>query len=185
MPETTEGPYYLTGEPERRDVTEGTAGDPLQLRLTVVDVATCRPVPGAIVEIWHADAQGAYSGFGTGASSRTLLRGSQPTGADGVAVFDTVHPGWYPGRTVHIHVKVRPDRSSTVVHTGQLFFDDASTDLVMGHTAYARSGRRTRNAQDGIYRSGGHRSTLTLTSTGTGDGTRHTGTITLGIANSV
>lgn len=185
MPEMTEGPYYLTGEPERRDVTEGTPGDPLQLRLTVVDVASCRPIPGAVVEIWHADAQGAYSGFGAGASSRTFLRGSQPTGADGVAVFDTVYPGWYPGRTVHIHVKVRPDRSSRTVHTGQLFFDDTDTDAVMTHGAYARSGSRTRNAQDGIYRGGGAQSTLTITSTGTGDGTRHVGTIALGIANSV
>src|SRR5262245_11982833 len=67
-PEMTEGPYYLTGEPERRDVTEGKAGTPLRLQLTVADATRCLPIPGAVVEIWHADAQGAYSGFGEGAS---------------------------------------------------------------------------------------------------------------------
>jgi len=100
-------------------------------------------------------------------------------------VFDTVYPGWYPGRTVHIHVKVRPDRTSNVVHTGQLFFDDSYTDTVMAHAAYARSGQRTRNAQDGIYRGGGDRSTLAVTGTGTGDAARHRGTLTLGITNAV
>jgi protocatechuate 3,4-dioxygenase beta subunit len=121
-PELTEGPYYIEGEQIRRNITEGKAGVPLTLRLRVVDASTCKPIKGAAVDIWHADAGGVYSGFGGGARSRTFLRGIQRTDANGVAVFRTIYPGWYPGRAVHIHLKVHVGGS--VVHTGQLFFPD-------------------------------------------------------------
>src|SRR5437879_5220532 len=73
-PEQTEGPYYIAGEKLRRNITEGRPGTPLALRLGVVDASTCKPIKGAIVDIWHADAGGAYSGFGAGSSSRTFMR---------------------------------------------------------------------------------------------------------------
>jgi protocatechuate 3,4-dioxygenase beta subunit len=113
----------LAGEKVRRNITEGKAGTPLRLRLSVLDASTCRPLKGAAVEVWHADAGGVYSGFGAGASSRTFMRGVQKTDAAGLAIFDTVYPGWYQGRTVHIHTKVH--LGGNVVHTGQLFFPDA------------------------------------------------------------
>src|SRR5437588_838015 len=106
-PEMTEGPYYISGEKLRRKITEGRPGTRLDLHLSVVDATSCRPIAGAVVDIWHADAGGVYSGFGAGASSRTFMRGVQKTDKTGLAVFRTVYPGWYQGRTVHIHVKVR------------------------------------------------------------------------------
>src|SRR5881396_2615616 len=119
-PEQTEGPYYIPNEKLRRNIAEGKPGTPLTLRLGVVDASTFRPIKGAAVDIWHADAAGVYSGFGQGAASRTFMRGIQRTDAKGVATFRTVYPGWYQGRTVHIHVKVHV--GGNVVHTGQLYF---------------------------------------------------------------
>src|SRR5215212_6545133 len=104
-PEQTEGPYYIAGEKLRRNITEGRPGVPLLLRLRVVDASTCRPITGAAVDIWHADALGVYSGFGAGRRNRTAMRGIQRTDRTGLARFRSVYPGWYQGRTVHIHVK--------------------------------------------------------------------------------
>ena len=113
-PEQTEGPYYIAGEKLRRNITDGRPGAPMQLRAFVVDATTCRPIKNAAVDIWHADAGGVYSGFGAGASNRTFMRGIQRTNAKGLALFRTVYPGWYQGRTVHIHVKVHV--GGNVVH---------------------------------------------------------------------
>jgi protocatechuate 3,4-dioxygenase beta subunit len=159
-PEQTEGPYYVPGERVRRNITEGRPGSPLTLHLTVVDASTCRPIKGAAVDIWHCDAGGVYSGFGQG-SGRAFLRGVQRTNAKGVATFQTIYPGWYPGRTVHIHVKVHVGGS--VVHTGQLYFRDAQTDAVYRKQPYRKRPRRTtRNASDAIFRNGGKRSLLSV-----------------------
>jgi Dioxygenase len=103
-PEQTEGPYYVEDAALRRNVTEGRPGVALALRLTVVNVASCRPIKGAAVEIWHCDASGVYSGVQ--GDTGMFLRGVQRADAKGVAVFKTIYPGWYQGRTVHIHTKV-------------------------------------------------------------------------------
>jgi protocatechuate 3,4-dioxygenase beta subunit len=163
-PEQTEGPYYIAGEKVRRDITEGRPGTTLLLRAYVVDARTCKPIKNAAVDIWHADASGVYSGFGQGAASRTFMRGIQRTNAKGLALFRTVYPGWYPGRTVHIHVKVHV--GGNVLHTGQLYFPDTVTDTVYRNAPYDdRPNRPTRNADDGIYRSGGKRSTVSVRKT--------------------
>ena len=160
-PEQTEGPYYIAGEKLRRNITDGHPGTPLMLHATVVDATTCRPIRNAAVDIWHADAAGVYSGFGSGASSRTFMRGIQRTNATGLAIFRTVYPGWYQGRTVHIHVKVHV--GGNVVHTGQLYFPDSLTDAVYRNAPYSsRPNRTTRNADDMIYRNGGSRSMLSV-----------------------
>src|SRR5439155_15827049 len=125
-PEQTEGPYYIADEKLRRNITEGKPGTPLALHLLVVHASSCKPIKGAAVDVWHADAGGVCSGFGAGAASRTFMRGVQKTDATGLARFDTVYPGWYQGRAVHIHIKVHV--SGNVVHTGQLFFPDTLTD---------------------------------------------------------
>jgi protocatechuate 3,4-dioxygenase beta subunit len=172
----TEGPFFLDRMAVRRDITEGRPGTPLQLRLTVVDAGTCRPIPGAPVDVWHADARGEYSGFGGGGSGTTFLRGIQIAGDDGTVTFDTVYPGWYPGRAVHIHLKAH--NGGNRVHTTQLFFDEDLTDEVYAASPYrGRSGSRTLNSQDSIYRNGGSRSTLAVSR----DGDAYTGTLTLGI----
>src|SRR5262245_3879060 len=103
-PEQTEGPYYVEDAAVRRNVTEGKPGIPLSLRLTVVNASNCRAIKGALVEIWHCDAEGVYSGVSQqGTENDLFLRGVQRTGAKGLASFRTIYPGWYPGRTVHIH----------------------------------------------------------------------------------
>jgi protocatechuate 3,4-dioxygenase beta subunit len=176
-PEQTEGPYYLEDHRVRRDITEGKPGTPLALRLTVVDVSTCKPIRGAAVDIWHCDAGGVYSG--TTAPSTRFLRGVQRTDAKGLALFKTIYPGWYPGRTVHVHVMVHV--GGNVAHTGQLYFSDSLTDRVYRSRPYSRRPRRTtRNAADSIYRNGGRRSTLTLRKSGSG----YVGSISMGVQRS-
>jgi protocatechuate 3,4-dioxygenase beta subunit len=173
-PEMTEGPYYVPSEAVRRTITEGRPGTPLALRLTVVSVSTCKPIAGAKVDVWHADALGVYSGVQ--GNTGTFMRGVQPTNAHGIAVFDTLYPGWYTGRAVHIHVKVH--LGGNVVHTGQLFFPDTLTDRVYRAAPYdTRPGRDTRNATDAIFRNGGSRSMLALSRSGSG----YAGAIVLGV----
>jgi protocatechuate 3,4-dioxygenase beta subunit len=173
-PEQTEGPYYLEGDLVRRNITERKPGAPLTLRLTVLDVSTCKPIRGAAVDVWHCDAAGVYSGV-QGDTGR-FLRGIQRTNAKGIAVFQTIYPGWYPGRTVHIHVKVA--LGGNVVHTGQLYFPDRVTDVVYRRAPYSRRPNRSpRNAGDSIFRNGGSRSTLRLVRSGS----RYVGSIAMGV----
>ncbi|KHQ55210.1 intradiol ring-cleavage dioxygenase [Mameliella alba] len=132
LPETTEGPYYFDPELIRRDITEGREGEAMRLQLQVVD-PECQPMEGARVDIWHCDARGIYSGYrnrGTDFDARgeTFLRGTQTTGDRGVATFDTIYPGWYPGRTTHIHYKVFLDERSVL--TSQIFFPDALSEYL-------------------------------------------------------
>ena len=157
-PEQTQGPYYIRGEHVRRNITDGRPGMALVLRTRVVDASTCRPIRRAAVDVWHADAGGVYSGFGAG-EGRSFLRGVQRTDAHGRAIFRTIYPGWYPGRTVHIHVKVHI--AGNVVHTGQLYFPDAVTDAAYRRPPYdQRPNRDTRNATDFVFRNGGKQSLL-------------------------
>jgi protocatechuate 3,4-dioxygenase beta subunit len=173
-PEMTEGPYYLPNEAVRRNITEGRPGTPLRLRLSVVNASTCRPISNAAVDIWHADALGVYSGVQ--GNTGTFMRGIQRTDANGLALFDSVYPGWYQGRAVHIHVKVH--LGGSVVHTGQLFFPDSLTDKVYAASPYDTRGRRdTRNATDAIFRNGGSRSMLTLARSAAG----YVARITMGV----
>jgi protocatechuate 3,4-dioxygenase beta subunit len=165
-PEQTEGPYYVEGDKVRRNITEGRAGVALTLQLKVVDASTCKPVKGAAVDIWHCDATGVYSGTQVqNTEGQTFMRGIQKTNASGVATFRTVYPGWYRGRTVHIHVKVHI--GANVVHTGQLYFPDRVTDAVYKRSPYSsRPSRETRNANDSIFRNGGSKSLLSLKRSG-------------------
>ncbi len=152
--EVTEGPYYLDLDLVRRNIKGDRRGTPLALRFTVVDAATCRVLPAATVEIWHADAAGTYSGVsGNGGN---FLRGAQRTSSRGVARFDTIFPGWYRGRTPHIHMKVFAGGDE--VHTGQVFFRPAVTKKIYGAGVYRSRGQAdTSNASDSIYREAGER----------------------------
>jgi protocatechuate 3,4-dioxygenase beta subunit len=158
-PATTEGPFYNDPKLVRADITEGRPGVPTELKLQVVD-AMCRPLANARVDVWHCDATGLYSGYGgqgddrgTSTVGATFMRGTQMTGADGVATFKTVYPSWYRGRTTHIHFKVFLDAASVL--TGQLFFPDALSEYLYRNVApYTgrRSMRDTSNAADAIAR---------------------------------
>lgn len=171
-PELTEGPYYVDGELIRQNIVEDRAGIPLRLQIAVADATACTPVENAAVDIWHCDSHGYYSGVSgnmpgpdadqaevAAAAQATFLRGIQLTSADGVAEFETIYPGWYISRTIHIHMKVHLDgeagktyEGGHTAHTGQLFFDDAITEQVMQLEPYA--GRpdeyRTLNSDDNI-----------------------------------
>jgi protocatechuate 3,4-dioxygenase beta subunit len=157
--ELTEGPYYFDVDAIRSDIREDRAGTLLRLGLRVRDAGTCEPIENAIVDVWHCDAEGLYSGFesastggpGGGRSDQeTYLRGAQATNAGGIAEFRTVYPGAYPGRTVHIHAKVHLDRRTVL--TTQVFFDDGFTDRVYAEPPYRRQpARDVRNDSDPIF----------------------------------
>ncbi|WP_308268679.1 intradiol ring-cleavage dioxygenase [Yinghuangia soli] len=181
----TEGPYYLDNALVRQDITEGKAGVPLKLRLTVQDTtASCNPVAGAAVEIWHCDAWGYYSGFTTanpggsapaesadtsGANANTYLRGYQVAGADGTVEFTSIVPGWYTPRVTHIHVKVHTGgqlqdgtyEGGKVNFTGQLFVPDAVGEAVYALAPYNQhTGTPTKLDDDMVYDGGGTQSGL-------------------------
>ncbi|WP_405094408.1 hypothetical protein [Micromonospora sp. NBC_01412] len=220
---TTQGPYYFDADKIRRDIREDRPGTRLRVAIRVQDSEKCAPLPNAVVEIWHCDAAGLYSGAegqstGGGAPGGTppsgapgggpggtlpsgapgggpggtppsgapgggpggtppsgapgggapgggsegeaadltptddkrYLRGAQVTNADGIVEFVTVWPGWYRGRTVHIHAMVHVNNNRVL--TTQVMFDEASNTKVFAAAPYAtHTGRDTFNDKDNIY----------------------------------
>jgi protocatechuate 3,4-dioxygenase beta subunit len=145
LPEQAAGPFFADNALKRSDIRAGRPGAPLQLTLNVLLLknGACTPLPGAHVDLWQCDAGGVYS-------DGTFLRGYQLTDASGTTGFTTVYPGWYAGRAVHIHFKIRTE---THQFASQLYFDDAVTDRVHAREPYAnRTGRRVRNSKDGMFR---------------------------------
>ncbi len=168
-PALTEGPFFVDERLNRSNLAAGTTRPsvaravPLELKLGVYGVrgSTAAPVCGAHVDIWHSDAIGAYSDEGGQGMQRedtrgqTWLRGYQLTDKSGAVTFKTIYPGWYMGRTPHIHFKVRtytPNGREAYELTSQFFFDDTLSDRVFGRAPYnTRTIRRPRNLDDGIY----------------------------------
>jgi protocatechuate 3,4-dioxygenase beta subunit len=155
----TIGPCHANDAPVRFDVTEGRPGLPTRVAFRLVDAATCKPVPNADIEIWHTDARGIYSGAETDkmctlddklALGGLACRGLQKTDADGVASLLTVYPGWYRGRTIHIHCRIVAGEKELLI--SQIYFDDSLTDIVHGqHPDYdSRPMRETRNSDDNL-----------------------------------
>lgn len=166
-PELTEGPFYVDPELVRAEIAEGRPGLPLHLRLQVVG-ADCSPITGARVDVWHCDAGGDYSGVenlggGADTTGQTFLRGTLATGEDGTVSFRTIFPGWYRGRTPHIHYKVFLGDSRVL--TSQLFFDDAASAQVYATSPHyvSRGNADTTNATDGIAQDAGQGALCTLT----------------------
>ncbi|MPY53786.1 intradiol ring-cleavage dioxygenase [Streptomyces acidicola] len=173
-PQTTEGPYYVDTDGEvhqRADIAEGRPGVPLQLRITVLSADQGTPVPGATVEVWHCDALGYYSGHlahdpdtlptmnESGhvppSDGSRFLRGGQPTDADGAAEFNTIYPGWYFTRSIHIHTKVRV--GGREVYTGQLYLPEEYNEAIEAFPPYNQHTtlQRLPNKDDLVYRSAG------------------------------
>jgi protocatechuate 3,4-dioxygenase beta subunit len=168
-PRQTEGPYFVDERLNRSDIRSDPsdrsvkAGAELSLAFRVLQVNgnSCVPLPGATVDIWHCDAMGVYSdvqdrSFDT--SGKKFLRGYQVTDEKGIAQFITIYPGWYEGRTVHIHFKIRTESSSQQNYefTSQLYFDDSLTDRVQVQSPYSSKGKRTlKNDEDRIFQDGG------------------------------
>ena len=176
--ETTEGPYYLDLDLVRRNIKGARRGIPLTLRFKVVNARTCRALRNAAVELWHADASGAYSGVS--GNSGNWLRGIQRTNPEGRVRFETIFPGWYPGRTPHIHVKVFV--SGREVHTGQVFFPTSALRAVYGEGGYRAQGSPgAANSSDGIYREAGKRSVVSLQRKGSRVSAGYNGSLTIGV----
>jgi protocatechuate 3,4-dioxygenase beta subunit len=191
---TTQGPYYFDADKVRSDIREDRQGVRLRVAIKVQDSETCEPLKNAVVEIWHCDAAGLYSGaesLSTGgggnpppsgaptgpppsggpgggpggggegdgsmdltpADDKRYLRGAQVTNAEGIVEFTTIWPGWYRGRTIHIHAMVHV--SSERVLTTQIMFDEELNSVVMAKAPYSeRTGRDTFNDGDTIYQDG-------------------------------
>lgn len=161
FPQAVEGPFYFDPRLVRADITEGRPGAPLDLVLRVIESGPCTPIAKARIDVWHADAGGIYSGYdGQGddrtvsTKSATYLRGTQITDGDGRATFNSILPGWYPGRTPHIHLKVFLDEKTVL--TGQVYFpEDLLTRIYQTRAPYsARPSADVKNADDFIFKSG-------------------------------
>lgn len=179
-PSLTEGPYFVDERLLRSDIrtdpsdNSTVTGATLTLALQVVRVSgnTCLPVAGAAVDVWHCNALGVYSdvsdaGFNT--KGKKFLRGYQVTDANGMVNFTTIYPGWYSGRAVHIHFKVRTNIESANGYelTSQWFFDDTLSDQVFANAPYAAKGTRDRrNANDDIYKQAGSQMVLPVVKSG-------------------
>jgi protocatechuate 3,4-dioxygenase beta subunit len=167
-PELTEGPFFVDEMLHRSDIrpdpSDGSISQGTQLdivfNVSQLSANGCSALPGAQVDLWHCDAFGAYSDV-QHSTGKKFLRGHQVTDANGQATFTTIYPGWYSGRAVHIHFKIRVNNQE---FTSQLFFDETLTDQVYAQEPYAQRGERTvRNEQDNIFNSGGSRLTLNVT----------------------
>jgi len=175
-PELTIGPYFVDDQLNRSDIRSEPSdnsvkeGLPLTLNLVVASVGdnSCTPIEGAQVDVWHCDANGQYSGVsdqGFDTSGQKFLRGYQLTDANGAVQFQTIYPGWYSGRAVHIHFTIRTKGADSQDYqfTSQFFFDDNVTDQVHAQELYASKGQRdTRNATDNIFNGGGDQLLLNL-----------------------
>jgi protocatechuate 3,4-dioxygenase beta subunit len=188
-PQQTEGPFFVDERLQRSDVRPDSrtgvvsSGAPLDLRLTIAQVSasgSCAPIVGAQVDIWQCDAAGRYSDASdrrNSTSGQTFLRGHQITDANGLVQFTTIYPGWYPGRAVHVHFKVRTaaNASSAYEFTSQFYFDERLTDRVHAGAPYStHTGQRTRNDSDGPFRDGGTQLILPVTERGQGYAARFT-----------
>jgi protocatechuate 3,4-dioxygenase beta subunit len=188
-PSLTEGPYFVDERLNRSDLrsdpTTGVvkAGVPLAItmKLSQVSGTSCTALTGALVDMWHCDALGVYSDIAQqNTVGQKFLRGYQVSDSSGNVQFTTVYPGWYQGRAVHIHFKVRttPGASSGLEFTSQLFFDESLTDIVHAQAPYNTKGRRdTTNTTDGIYQGGGSQVLIPLSASGGG----YAGTFNIGV----
>ncbi len=174
-PQQTEGPYYFDIGQLRREITEGKPGVPLVVAIRLVEAGTCEPISGAVVDIWHADAEGRYSGYrgqgddGADTSGETFLRGRQVTNAAGLVEFETIHPGWYPGRAVHIHFKALADERHLV--TSQMYFPNEFNESVSSAEPYsARRSQSPANENDRTFASSRGKDALMAHVTRNGEG---------------
>ncbi|KAF2018155.1 protocatechuate 3,4-dioxygenase beta subunit [Aaosphaeria arxii CBS 175.79] len=169
-PETTQGPYWVSGELIRQDIHENQEGVPLTLDIQIIDTNTCEPVPKAYLEIWHCNSTGVYSGVnanGNGNTNdtsnldKTFMRGVQLSDDSGVVTFNTLFPGHYTGRATHIHVMSHLNATTlpnntisggSITHVGQTFFDQDLISLVEETDIYASNTQElTTNADDTIF----------------------------------
>lgn len=180
-PASTAGPFYVDEKLARSDIrsdpSDGTVRPGALMALTVnvssIAMGSCAPLEGAIVDLWHCDADGVYSDAvdqiqGLDTTGKKFLRGYQVTDQHGMATFITIYPGWYPQRAPHFHYKIRSPASARAPYEflGQMYFDEATSDRVYRKRPYGTRGKRSvSNLTDWIYnRDGGRQSMLALRS---------------------
>ena len=157
-----EGPYFTCTKPVGKDISDDRIGAPLTVALRVTD-ENCEPVPGAIVDIWACDAEGNYSAYDadpdefarsgrhqTPSNQTRFCRGVLATGRDGIAEFDTIYPGYYAGRAIHIHYKVHIGDQAYI--TRQALFPEAVNARVLATAPYnkTRNTLRVTNEDDDV-----------------------------------
>jgi protocatechuate 3,4-dioxygenase beta subunit len=192
-PEQEEGPFYVALHRIRSNIVGSRTGVPLILRITLIDSSTCKPLEGAAVDVWQADAVGHYSDESQeGTLGQTWLRGLQLTDANGLAKFTTIYPGFYSGRAPHIHVKVHlgGTHSSSkysgghVSHNGQIFFPEALSTKVYRSSPYTQDpNTRTYRRSDRVY-TGEHGASSVLEISGGSVSAGLRGTITMAVDSS-
>ena len=177
-PQQTEGPFFVDERLNRSDLRSDPAtglarpGVPLTVRFRVsrTSAGLCGPLVGALVDLWQCDATGSYSDIGATAGAK-FLRGYQVTDESGAVKFSTIYPGWYSGRAVHLHFKIRsaPGSVTRMEFTSQLYFDDTVTDAVLAQPPYNARGRRdTTNQTDAVFANGGSQLMLPVRQEGSG-----------------
>jgi protocatechuate 3,4-dioxygenase beta subunit len=189
-PQETEGPYYFNANLLRQDIRQDTTtgviktGLQLNMAFTVIDF-NCNPIPNVLVDIWHADKDGIYSGYanqpgGISTVGQTFLRGIQMTNVNGQCSFVSIYPGWYPGRVTHVHFKVR--LTSTTYVTSQFAFPDAINTAVYNTPLYVAHGQNSiTNATDSIFQNANpENQVMAVTPNATTGG--YDGTFTIGIS---
>ena len=192
-PEMTEGPYFVDEGLNRSDIRVDTAdgsvvaGTTLALTLRVYQIVDCvrKPLPDATVDIWHCDSAGVYSDIAAeGTTGHDYLRGYQVTNGGGIAQFTTVLPGWYSGRAVHVHVKIRTTGTDGNAYefTSQLFFSEDFKAAYLATAPYAAKGTPdTTNDTDMHYADVGDQ--MLLAPTATDDGYEATFAIALDLSD--
>ena len=163
-PTETAGPFptIVPSSYVRSNIVDGRTGVPITISITIKNKnASCAVLAGAIVDIWHCDKDGNYSEYGGSGMQSTnytavhFLRGRQTTDANGLVTFTSIFPGWYTGRTTHIHVHVY-NAAGTSLKITQIAFPEGSSSAVTivnttasgytkGMTGY------TANASDNVF----------------------------------
>jgi protocatechuate 3,4-dioxygenase beta subunit len=165
-PQETQGPFYQDLDLLRSDIREDRTGAELRLQIQVIRASDCSPLADVAVDIWQCDAVGVYSGFpgqlgGQDTTGLKWLRGTQITNAEGIVDFISVYPGWYPGRTTHIHFKVHFTPTSESV--SQMYFPEELTTEVYAVAPYLAHGPKdTSNDADAFAHAGGFPGLVTI-----------------------
>jgi protocatechuate 3,4-dioxygenase beta subunit len=161
MKDSFEGPFFFCTNPGVADIARGQPGAPLAIALRAVDAATCQPIPDAVIDVWHCDARGLYSGQNLAVDEALVdtrhtppsngdrhCRGALRTDADGIAEFRSIYPGFYVERAIHIHFKLHVGNRAFL--TNQALLPEADNAAVLATAPYnlPRKGQRITNAQE-------------------------------------
>lgn len=174
-PAQTAGPFPIKTPADliRENIIGDRSGIPLLITLSIENTNNnCEPLAGAVVDIWHCDAQGNYSEYAGQLdgdfTNQQFLRGRQTTDSNGMVSFISIYPGWYPGRAPHLHLEIKNSNGDTLLITQTAFPEDIS------NTVYATNDYKgnfdTSNSNDGVFGSGLNRSLATSVTGNTTDG---------------